>query len=82
LTRNPRFVVETKAQQKARLKALQDAQNASVASAKSANAEARMKFLQQQVEVFSRFTGGEGAGAGQAEKAPGGKKKKAEGGAG
>jgi len=45
-----------------------------VASAKSANAEARMKFLQQQVEVFSRFTG-EGSSP---EKAV--KKKKPEGG--
>jgi hypothetical protein len=48
-----------------------------VALAKSANAEARMKFLQQQVEVFSRFTGGEIPGQAAAAAAAS-KKKKAE----
>lgn len=51
-------IQESKKSQKARLTALRDAQNSEMDKSKKANAEARLAFLQQQVEVFSHFTGG------------------------
>ena len=50
-------IQETKRAQRDALKKLRDEQNAKVASSKSASAEARLRFLQQQVEVFAHFTG-------------------------